>query len=291
MPPIHLIPPVGLGTFRLRGEAVQQEVRDAIRIGYRHIDTAAIYGNEKDIGVVLQETYIDPSNTLTRSDFWITSKLSPYDMRMPQESLLKTLHSLQTDYLDLYLIHWPAVARRAASSPENKRLRLEAWKVLNEANRDGLLRHIGVSNFTPQHIQELIDETEYGIQDVFVQMEIHPWYWRDALEIQERFAEQDITMVGYALLAEGRLLRENCPESLGKIAERLCLSKVQLVLAWALTKKWGVLVRSENVDHLWQNLETPSLVEVLTTEDLAVIDAISSPGEEEKLCWDPRPVK
>jgi diketogulonate reductase-like aldo/keto reductase len=266
-------------------------VRDAIRIGYRHIDTAAIYRNEKDIGAVLQETYNNPSNTLTRSDFWITSKLSPYDMKKPRESLLQTLRSLQTDYLDLYLIHWPAVARKAASSPEHKRLRLDAWKELNEAKREGLLRHVGVSNFTPQHIQELMDETEYGIQGAFIQMEIHPWYWRDALEIQTRFGEQGVSIVGYALLAEGRLMGDNCPEFLDEISERRCLSKVQVVLAWALTKNWGVLVKSENVDHLRQNLGALSLADVLTSEDLAIIDAISSPGEEEKLCWDPRHVK
>ena len=291
MPSLNLIPPVGLGTFRLKDETVQQVVRDAIRVGYRHIDTAAIYQNERDIGVVLQETYNNPSNLLTRSDFWITSKLSPYDMKKPREALLQTLRFLQTDYLDLYLIHWPAIARKAASSAEHKRLRLEAWRVLNEAKHEGLLRHIGVSNFTPQHIQELMDETEYGIQDAFVQMEIHPWYWRDALEIQNRFGEKGVGIVGYALLAEGKLMGETCPKVLYKIAEKRCLSKVQVILAWTLSKNWGVLVRSENVDHLRQNLEAPSLVDVLTSEDLAVIDAISSPEEEKKMCWDPRHVK
>jgi diketogulonate reductase-like aldo/keto reductase len=291
MPPLHPIPPIGLGTFRLKGEAVRQVVRDAIRIGYRHIDTAAIYRNEADIGAVLQEIYTNPSNNVTRSDFWLTSKLSPYDMKIPREALLQTLRSLQTDYLDLYLIHWPAVARKAASSPEHKRLRLEAWKVLNEAKREGLLRHVGVSNFTPQHIQELIDETEYEIQGAFVQMEIHPWYWRDALEIQTRFGEKAIRMVGYALLAEGRLVGEHCPAVLDEIAERRRLSKVQLVLAWALRKNWGVLVKSENVDHLQKNLEALSFTDVLASGDLVSIDAISSPEQEEKLCWDPRHVK
>ncbi|KAE9373129.1 Aldo/keto reductase [Stipitochalara longipes BDJ] len=291
MPPIHSMPPIGLGTFRLKGEAVQQVVRDAIRIGYRHIDTAAIYRNEKHIGDVLQETYINSQKTLTRSDFWITSKLSPYDMKKPRESLLQTLHSLQTDYLDLYLIHWPAVARKAASSPEHKKLRLKAWRVLNEAKCEGLLRHIGVSNFTPQHIQELIDETEYGIQSAFIQMEIHPWYWRDAFEIHTRFGEHEINMVGYALLAEGRLIGENCPKALDEVCERQGLSRVQVVLVWALTKNWAVLARSEKVDHLRENLGALTLVDALTSGDLAIVDAISSPGGEEKLCWDPQHVK
>jgi diketogulonate reductase-like aldo/keto reductase len=292
MPPqsFSFMPSVGLGTFRLKGQAVQQSIRDAIRIGYRHIDTAAIYRNEKDIGLVLQELYNEPSSNLTRSDVWLTSKLSPYDMKTPRASLLKTLSSLQTDYLDVYLIHWPAVARKPASSPENRRLRIEAWKVLNEAKHEGLVHHIGVSNFTPQHIRELMEETEYGIQGAFVQMEIHPWYWRDALEIQSCFPDQELTMVGYALLAEGKLLGEDSPKVLDEITERLGITRVQVVLAWALTRKWGVLVRSGDVSHLRQNLETPSLVGVLTSRDCAAIDAISSEGKEEKLCWDPRAV-
>lgn len=100
-----------------------------------------------------------------------------------------------------------------------------------------MLHHVGVSSFTPRHIQELMDETEYGIQGAFVQMEIHPWYWRGALEIQTRFAEQDLIMIGYALLADGKLLEEDCPRVLGDIADRLGLTKAQVVLAWALRKK------------------------------------------------------
>ncbi|PVH68996.1 Aldo/keto reductase, partial [Cadophora sp. DSE1049] len=193
------IPPVGLGTFRLKHDTVKPVVRVAIRLGYRHIDTATIYRNEAEIGEVLQETYALETNDLSRSDFWITSKLSPYDMATPRKSLLKTLAALQTPYLDLYLIHWPAMARKPASSPENKRLRLEAWKVLNEAKKEGLVKHVGVSNFTVEHLREL-SETEWGIKDIFVQMEIHPWYWRDAAEIQSVFEEHNLTIVGYALL-------------------------------------------------------------------------------------------
>ncbi len=219
-----------MGTFRLKHDAVKQPIRDAIHVGYRHIDTAAIYRNEADIGDVLQEIYKLPSSDISRSDLWITSKLSPYDMKTPRDALLKSLSALQTDYLDLYLIHWPALARKPASSPENKRLRLEAWKVLNEAKQEGLVHHIGVSNFTAQHLTELRD-TEWGIKNAFVQMETHPWYWRDAMEIQNVFSEENLKMVGYALLAEGKLLADDCPKILAEIAERCSMTMVQVVLA------------------------------------------------------------
>jgi diketogulonate reductase-like aldo/keto reductase len=285
------IPPVGLGTFRLKNDAVKQAIKDGIRVGYRHIDTASIYHNEKEIGETLQEIYKAPSSTLTRSDLWITSKLSPYDMKTPRASLLKSISALQTDYLDLYLIHWPAVVRKGPNSLEHKRLRLEAWKVLNEAKREGLVRYIGVSNFTPQHIRELKDETEYGIRGTFVQMEIHPWYWQDAMEIQTSFEDEELTMVGYALLAEGKLMEETPLRILDDIAERLSCSRVQVVMAWALVKKWGVLVRSTDVTHLTQNLGAPSLVGTLTPEECVEIDKMSSLEGEEKRCWDPRLVK
>lgn len=285
--PLESIPPIGLGTFRLKHEAVEQVIRDAISIGYRHIDTAAIYRNEENIGLVLQEFFSDPSKNLRRSDLWITSKLSPYDMKNPRAALLKSLASLRVEYLDLYLIHWPAVSRWPASSPENKKFRIEAWNVLNEAKREGLLRHIGVSNFTAQHIQELIDESKYGFQDAFVQMETHPWYWRDALDIQNRFAEYGVKIVGYALLAEGKLLGQDCPDALSRIEQRTGLNRVQAVLSWALEKKWGVLVKSEDKQHLKENLSTME-VKSLTLEDCASIDEISTADEEQKFCWDPR---
>ncbi|KAG4435607.1 hypothetical protein IFR05_008916 [Cadophora sp. M221] len=283
------IPFVGLGTFRLKRDTVKPAVRDAIRLGYRHIDTAAIYRNEKEIGEVLQELYASPVDNLCRSDFWITSKVSPYDMANPRSALLESLSQLQASYLDLYLIHWPAMARKPASSPENKIRRLEAWEVLNQAKKEGLVRHIGVSNFTVEHLKEL-SETQWGIDHAFVQMEIHPWYWRDAAEIQRVFSKHELTLVGYALLAEGKLLANDCPAAIKKISERTGLTAVQVVLAWALRRGWGVLAKSENESHLRQNLETLTRMDNLTTDDIMVIDEISS-TQEEKRCWDPRLVK
>ncbi|KAH7312935.1 NADP-dependent oxidoreductase domain-containing protein [Rhexocercosporidium sp. MPI-PUGE-AT-0058] len=283
------IPPVGLGTFRLKRECVKPAVRDAIQLGYRHIDTASIYRNETEIGQVLQELYASDVNSLSRSDLWITSKLSPYDMATPRKALLSSLSALQTSYLDLYLIHWPAMARKPASSPENKSLRLEAWRMLNEAKKEGLVRHIGVSNFTVEHLNEL-SETQWGIGHAFVQMEIHPWYWKDAAEIQRVFSEHNLTVVGYALLAEGKLLANDCPAIIDQISEKTGLTKVQVVLAWALSRGWGVLAKSVDTNHLRQNLETLTLVYKLTADDILAMDEISS-EQEEKQCWDPRLVK
>jgi diketogulonate reductase-like aldo/keto reductase len=90
---IQVIPPVGLGTFRLKNEAVKQTVRDTVRIGYRHIDTAAIYRNEEEIGIALDGLYNEASSIITRSDLWITSKLSPYDMKAPRAALLSLINN------------------------------------------------------------------------------------------------------------------------------------------------------------------------------------------------------
>lgn len=209
-------------------------------------------------------------------------------MKTPRAALLKSLSALSTEYLDLYLIHWPVVSRKPANSPQHKKLRIEAWKALNEAKLERLVHHIGVSNFTPQHIRELMEETEYGIQGAFVQMEINPWYWRDAAEIQATYQDQSITIVGYALLAEGKLLGEDSTNILDETSARSGLTKVQVVLCWALRKQWVVLARSENVTHLQQNLDASSLIGSLDEEDCIKIDQLSSVGGEEKRCWDPR---
>jgi len=284
---MNFIPEVGLGTFRLKGKAVQDAVRTGIALGYRHIDTAAIYKNEADIGHVLQELYASDQPNISRSDLWITSKLSPYDMRKPREALLKSLQDLQTKYLDLYLIHWPALSRKPSTSPIHKRLRLEAWDVLSKAKAEGLVRHIGVSNFTPQHIRELA-ETAYGIEGIFIQMEIHPWYWRDAVEIDTLFSNHHVTMVGYALFAEGKLLADDCPKLFDEIAAKNHATRAQVTLAWALAKKWVVLARSENEMHLRENLASLNLQGRLTSEDCSAIDSVNKADTEEKQCWDPR---
>ncbi|KAH8650950.1 NADP-dependent oxidoreductase domain-containing protein [Tricladium varicosporioides] len=289
------IPPIGLGTFRLKGEAVRSSIREAISLGYRHIDTAGIYHNEEDIGEVLQELYNTPSNSsnkrVSRQDLWLTSKVSPYDMKSPRQALLKSLSALQTPYLDLYLIHWPALARKPAASPINKQLRFEAWKVLNEAKQEGLVRNIGVSNFTVAHIQELVDESEFGFKDAWVQMEIHPWYWRDAATINEQFKQHRVKITGYALLAEGKLLLKEERDAIDEIADRLVISRVQVVLAWAMRRDWGVLVRSVDRKHLTFNLDAIRIVDYLTLEDCEAIEGMTTMQTEEKRCWDPRFVK
>jgi len=129
--------------------------------------------------------------------------------------------------------------------------------MLNKAKRKGLLRYIRLSNLTPQHIRELVDETEYGIRGAFVQIEIHPWHWRDALGNETSFKEEVLRIVGYALLTQGRVVAEDCPLILAELAERRCLSKVKVDFAWALTGLRGVLVRFENEDHPGQNLGAP----------------------------------
>lgn len=278
-------PTIGFGTFRLKGSEVEEPLRDAIALGYRHIDTAAIYKNESEIGSILQDLYATTS--LLRSSLHITSKLSPYDLASPREALLKSLSKLQTSYLDIYLIHWPAVARTDSSSGVHRQLRLEAWKVLNEAKCEGLVREIGVSNFTVQHVREL-QATEWGIRGCWVQMECHPWYRKDAVEMAKTFADEGVKITGYSLLAEGRLL-ERRPAAISEIAEKRGVSVVQVVLAWALSKNIRVLVRSVDESHLRENLEAGSLE--LTAEECSVIDHTSSQDTEEKLCWDPRQVK
>jgi len=149
------------------------------------------------------------------------------------------------------------------------------------------VRHIGLSNFTPQHIQELIDETEYGIQGAFVQMGNTP------LVLERRFGNPD-ALCGAASYHGGvcptrraEAIGRRCPQILDEIAERLAISRVQVVWMGDDQKMGGFGEIWGPWSHLRQNLQTPSLVGVLSPQDCAAIDIISSPGAEEKLCWIP----
>ena len=121
-------------------------------------------------------------------------------------------------------------------------------------------------------------------------MELHPWYWRDAVEIQTLFKEDEVQVVGYALLGEGKVLGEE-GERLDGIAERNGMTRVQVVLAWALRKGFSVLVRSTDEKHMVENLETQNLLGVLSEKECSVIDAFTTRETEKKMCWDPRDVR
>ncbi|MEE6514139.1 hypothetical protein FKM82_022153 [Ascaphus truei] len=151
-----IMPLLGLGTFHLRGlDTITQALDAALRLGYRSFDTAAVYGNEADLGRALHQLL--PLHGLTRSDVFITSKLAPSSLgEEAREACLRSLAELGCGYLDLYLIHWPGRQRWRSDDVRNAKAREDSWRAMEDLYQAGTLKSLGVSNYTERHLAQLL---------------------------------------------------------------------------------------------------------------------------------------
>lgn len=160
------IPGLGFGTFQTPTEITRKVVLEALDAGYQHIDTAAVYGNEAEVGQAVRDS------GLNRQDVFVTSKLwnseRGYDKTLA--AFDKTMDRLGLDYLDLYLIHWPA--NREQFGADAPRINAETWRAFEELYRSGRIKAIGVSNFLPNHLEELLATCQ--VQPMVDQIEVHP---------------------------------------------------------------------------------------------------------------------
>lgn len=229
------IPVTGLGVYLSpAGEVTADSVRWAVEAGYRHIDAAAVYGNEESVGEGIRTCGVP------REQLFITSKLWNDDMRKgrQREAFQETLKKLGTDYLDLYLIHWPV---------ENH---AESWHVLEDLYRSGLVRAIGVSNYHRQHLDELAAEAE--IVPMVNQFECHPYLSQEPL--MELCRERGMVCEAYSPLGgqNGPVLSD---PGILKLAQDHGRTAAQIVLRWHLQKGRVVLPKSNHRERICSNLE------------------------------------
>jgi len=248
------IPQLGFGVFQIDPAETAQAVRTAIEVGYRHIDTAEMYGNEKEVGEGVRSSGLD------RDDVFVTSKLNnsfhaPDDARRAFDG---TLEALGFDHVDLFLIHWPLPTRYDGDF-------VSTWKVLEELYRDGRARSIGVSNFTPHHLRRLAAETE--VTPAVNQVEVHPFLTND--EVRAYGAEHGIATEAWSPIAQGGVLDD---PTIKTIAERVGKSTAQVTLRWHIQLGNIVFPKSVTPERVKANFEIFDFS--LTDEDMAMINGL-----------------
>jgi len=280
------MPILGLGTWQSAPGELYKAVKEALRLGYRHIDCALIYGNEVEVGQALTDSFSD--GVVTRAQLFITSKLwnnshAPEDV---QPSIEKTLADLQIDYLDLYLIHWPVVLKKGVSYQESYKdlvalddLPIDVtWTAMEQLVEKGFCKHIGVSNFSVKKLQTLLQTAK--IAPEMNQIELHPYLQQPAMV--EFCKANNIQITAYAPLGSAgrpdRLRAENEPvlledPTIKAIAQRHNATPAQLLISWAIHRDTVVIPKSVNPERIKQNLG--SLDVRLSEEDIDIIEKLN----------------
>ena len=281
------IPCIGLGTFgsdSVPPEIVAETVKKAINSGYRHIDCASVYGNEKNIGYVLKEIF--KSSLLKREDLWITSKVWNDMHNKVEESCKQSLADLQLDYLDLYLVHWPfpnfhppkcdVTSRNPDAKPYIHKNFMKTWYQMEKLVETGLVKNIGTSNMTIPKLKLLLRDAR--IKPSCNEMELHPHFQQS--ELFDFCKQNNIQPIGYSPLGSpGRPARDRTPEDtvdlednvILSIAERLKISPAQVAIKWAIQR--GQIPIPFSVNHYLENLKAAICVE-LSESDMKEISKI-----------------
>jgi len=257
------MPNIGFGTFRTpSGEETEQSVLNAIKAGYRHIDCAAAYGNEKSVGEAIRKSGV------AREEIFVTSKLWNDDKGYENTlaAFNRTLEDLQLEYLDLYLIHWPI----AKASKENwKEANSESWRALEELYNQGKIKAIGVSNFLEHHLEPLFETAK--IKPMVNQIEFHPGMLQK--EIVEFCKKHNILVEAWAPFSNGQVL--NNPV-LKEIADKYEKTVAQLTLRWIIQKGIVPLPKSVTPERIKSNLEVFDFE--ISAQDVERIDRLTDCG-------------
>ena len=261
----NMIPEIGFGTYKATAGSGHQVILDAVRAGYRLIDTAKIYENEEDVGRAVRQCGVP------REELFITSKL---DRNLPgydnaRSELEKSLKRLGTDYLDLYLLHWPRTDYGRPGFDDWKRLDIESWKALEEMRQEGKIRSIGVSNFLPHHLQNLLEHTD--VIPSVNQLELHPGYMQFcACEFSRKHG---IALEAWSPIGRGRL-SENA--LLSSLAEKYGTGIPHLCLVYLHQEGIIVLPKSSSIERMKENMTLDDIV--ISEEDMWKIRTMPQTG-------------
>ncbi|WP_026452010.1 aldo/keto reductase [Aequorivita capsosiphonis] len=273
---------IGLGTWKATGNELKKAVKDAIYAGYRHIDTAKNYGNEEIIGEALAEIFAE--GEIFREDLFITSKLwnDAHAEGQVIPALQDSLKKLKLDYLDLYLIHWPVAFRNGVDfpkkpddylTPEEAPI-IDTWMQMEEAKKDGMAKHIGVSNFSEKKLKDLVSKAT--IKPEMNQVELHPLLQQDSLLAYCK--SENILVTAYSPLGSGdrskAMKADDEPnmmeiDTLKEIARDRSAIVPQVLIAWHNHRDCAAIPKSTTKDHIIANFQAADVS--LTDSDMKKI--------------------
>jgi 2,5-diketo-D-gluconate reductase A len=248
------IPQLGFGVFQIPPAETAKAVSTALEAGYRHIDTAEMYGNERGVGEAVRASGLD------REDVFITSKLNNgfHEPDVARKAFAATLEELGSDYVDLFLIHWPLPTLYDGDF-------VSTWKTLEEFQRDGRARSIGVSNFQVAHLERLAAESD--VVPAVNQVELHPYFHNPEVDAYGR--AHGIVTEAWAPIAQGKVLDD---AALAPIAEKHDRSPAQVVLRWHIQRGNIVFPKSTTPSRIRENFELFDFE--LDESDVQAIDAL-----------------
>lgn len=250
----QVIPQLGLGTYLVKGETCESIVLEALKLGYRHIDTAMVYQNEAEVGRAIERSGID------RESLFVTTKLANTEQTDVQAGFERSLDRLGLDYVDMYLLHWPLPQRKTA---------IPAWEEIVHIGNTGRAKTVGVCNFEIDHLERLIEET--GVTPVVNQIELHPEHQRT--DLVAYCAERGIAIEAWGPLAQAKsdLLNQ---ESIVTAAKAHGKTPGQVVLRWHLERGNIVIPKTQTPSRLSENLDIFDFA--LTETEQAAINALET---------------
>lgn len=257
------MPAVGFGTWKISpDENAKAMVLAALEAGYRLIDTAKIYGNERGVGEAIRESGIP------REEIFLTTKLWNDDQGYDRthKAVQASLERLGLDYLDLYLIHWPATAQRH-----------ESWRAFEELYKQNVIKAAGVSNYAVQHLQDLLARSE--LVPAVNQVEFHPFIYEQQTDLLSYCADQGIAVEAYSPL---RRLNDTHSQDLDTIATKYEVSEQQVVLRWCVQHGTVPLPRTTSASHMASNIDIFDFE--LTDDEMHRLNVLS---DGERVTWDP----
>ncbi len=253
------IPQLGFGVFQVPPEDTAEVTAKALEVGYRHIDTAQMYGNEKGVGEAIR------GSGIPRDEIFVTSKLNNgfHEPDAARKAFDQTLADLDIGHLDLFLIHWPLPTKYDGDYPAT-------WKALTELSGDGRVRAVGVSNFQPDHLARL--EQESGVVPAVNQIEVHPYFTNEAA--RKASLDRGILVEAWSPIAQGAVLDD---KTVVAIADKLERSPAQVVLRWHLQRGDIIFPKSVNEKRMRENFAIFDFS--LEDADVAAISALDK-GED-----------